>query len=129
MMIETSAGVLGCSKQDLLVATLDQDLGYCFRQFSALRNCKEVGLSFDSRIFKQRFLVQAFGLAEDGAGYLDRIIGRKFTNDARWRLCKWGKTHSEKRLCGNLDFDGQADEHVVKQKDLIFRKIVCTDYK
>jgi hypothetical protein len=110
---EPGADIFRRAQDDLLVATLDKDVGQVRWQRLAARDGKRVLLVFGTRALDQRPDVEPFGLSENRRGDLNGIVaGEK--PQYFWRGDGYrSQAERKQRARGLLDGRDQSDENIV----------------
>ena len=124
---EPGAGVFRSAQYDLLVTTLDQNVGQCFGQGLAARDGEQVFLILGARAFDQGVGIEPCGLREDRGGDLDGVIAGEQAQDLGRSDHDRTEPDREQSAGGLLDGRDQSHENVVDQVDLVFGVLLRTD--
>src|SRR6185312_2556612 len=126
---ESSAGIRSRTDNDFLVSAFHKDVRHAFAQPLALRNRKEVVLTFRPRAGDQGLLVKAFRTSEDRTRHVNRVIKREGTGHTRGGVCNRRKALTECSARGKLDFTDQAAHDIVKKRPLLGIKMRGSGYE
>ena len=116
---ECRAGIAGGAQRDLAVAAFHQHVGHGLGQHFAPGNGEQMRLALGSRSLHQRRLVDPFGMGEDGARNIDRVVERQAAHDPGRRVGHAGEEMAEARARRRFDLAQQPRHHVVEQRDLV----------